>query len=554
MIRPSVAALSVAMLALTLGQPALAKAPAKAAPIPQLVQKNGRYALMVDGAPFLILAGQANNSSNYPDALTKVWPAITDMHANTLVMPVAWEQIEPVEGQFDFSFVDTLVAQARQHNVRIGLLWFGTWKNTGPSYTPTWVKTDNKRFPRLTNKDGTTSYSLSPLYDSTREADKKAYVALLKHLKAIDGDRHTVIIVQVENETGVYGAARDYSPKGDALMDKPVPDALVKKLGKQPGNWHQVFGDDADEFFHAWSIASYCDDIAAAGKAVYALPTYMNDALKDPLNPKQTPGSYASGGPTYNVLDIYKVAAPHIDLLAPDLYTPTSDSYEASLAFYKRPDNALYVAESGNKPVYARYLFSTLGRQGIGFDPFGFDYSGYSNYPLGHKRTDSEMVAPFAQLYKLFEPWSRVWARLSFESQVWGVSEPDDHSAQDLDLGTQWKATVTYRQWQFGMPEWDKDHKNGYPEGSEIPSGGVAVAKLSDDTFIVAGHNARVSFAAGSANADKGFLLDRIEEGHFDVAGKWVMERVWNGDQTDYGLNFAGEPKLLKVRLATYQK
>ena len=546
-------ALSCSILALSTAQ-AEAKAAAAAKPIPQLVQKDGKFALMVDGAPFLILAGQANNSSNYPAVLPKVWPAIADMHANTLVMPVAWEQIEPTEGKFDFSFVDTLISEARAHNVRLGILWFGTWKNTGPSYTPTWVKTDNKRFPRLTNKDGSTSYSLSPLYDATRDADKKAYVELLKHIKAVDGDRHTVIIVQVENEVGVYGAARDYSPKADALMAQPVPAALLKKLGKQPGNWREVFGDDADEYFHAWSIAIYCDNIAAAGKAVYPLPTYMNDALKDPLNPKQPAGSYASGGPTYNVLDIYKVAAPHIDLLAPDLYTAASNSYEASLKFYRRADNALYIAESGNKPVYARYIFSALGQQAIGFDLFGFDYTGYANYPLGAKDWSKDSVKPFGTVYKLFGGMDRVWAKLSYESQVWGVSEPDDHTAQTLDLGAKWNAKVTYRQWQFGMPEWDPENKAGFPEGSDVPSGGVAVAKLSDNEFLVAGLNARISFGNGPANKDKGMLLDRVEEGHYDAGGKWVFERVWNGDETDYGLNFTGEPVLLKVRLATYEK
>ena len=357
----SVVALSLALLA----GASVTDAKTAATPMPQLVTQNGKHALMVDGAPFLVLGGQANNSSNYEAVLPKVWPAIADMNANTLVMPVAWEQIEPVEGKFDFSFVDALITQARAHNVRLDILWFGTWKNTGPSYTPSWVKLDNKRFPRLTNKDGSTSYALSPLYDATREADKKAYVELVKHIKKIDGDQHTVIMLQIENEVGVYGAARDYSPKADALMNQPVPPALLARLGKSGKDWHEAFGKDADEFFHAWSIATYCDDIAAAGKKILPLPTYMNDALKDPINPSE-PGSYASGGPTWNVLDLYKVAAPHIDLLAPDLYTPTSVSYEASLTHYTRPDNALFVAESGNSPIYARFIFSMLGRQGIG--------------------------------------------------------------------------------------------------------------------------------------------------------------------------------------------
>jgi len=523
---------------------------AGATPMPQLVRENGKFALMVDGAPFLLLGGQANNSSNYPAELDKVWPAIRDMDANTLVMPVSWEQVEPTEGRFDFSFVDTLIAQAREHNVRLGILWFGTWKNTGPAYTPTWVKTDNKRFPRIVTKEGWLTNTLSPFFDSTREADKRAYVELVKHIKAIDGERHTVIMLQIENELGVWGTVRDHSAPADAAIKETVPEVLVKHMGKQPGPWHEVFGGDADEFFQAWSFARYCDDIAAAGKAVYPLPTYMNDMLRDPTDPKQKPGEYASGGPTFNVLDIYKAAAPHIDILAPDMYDARSKSYEATVNDYARPDNALYIAESGNKAVYAHYIFTALGHHGIGFDPFGFDYTGYSNYPYGAKDWGPDTVKPFGTVYKLFRNLERVWPKLSLEGQVWGVSEPDDYSAQDIDLGPDWNAHVSYRQWEIGDP----DPKIGYPEGSDIPDGGVAIAKLSENEFLVAGLNARVTFGAGPANRDKVMMLDRVEEGHFDASGNWVFERVWNGDQTGSGLNLTNQPRLLKVRLATFTR
>src|SRR4051812_42662905 len=120
---------SILALALAVsGAPALA-----ASPLPQIVSSNGRHALMVDGAPFLMLGAQANNSSNYPSALPKVWPVLRELGANTLEIPVAWEQVEPIEGKFDFSWVDTLLGEARQNDVRLVLLWFGTWKNTGPS-------------------------------------------------------------------------------------------------------------------------------------------------------------------------------------------------------------------------------------------------------------------------------------------------------------------------------------------------------------------------------------------------------------------------------------
>ena len=119
---------------------ALAAAPAAAQaqprPLPEVVSKDGRHALMVDGEPYLILGAQANNSSNYPAMLPIVWPTIRALHANTLEIPVAWEQVEPVEGSFDFSWLDALLPQARENDVRLVLLWFGTWKNTGPAYMP----------------------------------------------------------------------------------------------------------------------------------------------------------------------------------------------------------------------------------------------------------------------------------------------------------------------------------------------------------------------------------------------------------------------------------
>lgn len=140
----------------------IAPAAAQQAPLPRIVSEDGRHALLVDGKPYLILGGQANNSSNYPAVLPQVWPTIRALHANTLEIPVAWEQVEPVEGQFDFSWLDALVPQARENNVRLVLLWFGTWKNTGPAYMPEWVKSDTRRFPRMMTKDGKTHYVPSP--------------------------------------------------------------------------------------------------------------------------------------------------------------------------------------------------------------------------------------------------------------------------------------------------------------------------------------------------------------------------------------------------------
>jgi beta-galactosidase GanA len=506
---------------------------------PQLIEHDGRHALLVDGVPFLMLAAQANNSSNYPAMLPRVWPVIEQLHANTLEIPVAWEQIEPLEGHFDFSYVDTLLAEAREHRVRLVLLWFATWKNNGPNYAPAWVKLDNERFPRVINAKGETRNSLSPHFPATLDADRKGFVALMRHLRTAD-PQHTVILVQVENETGTYGAVRDFSPTAQKLFRSPVPPALVKALKAKSGTWSEVFGKDADEFFHAWHVAHFVDQVAAAGKAEYPLPMYVNAALRDAFK-HQDPLTYSSGGPTWNVLDVWKAAAPAIDVIGPDIYNSDYPFYSRTLEQYSRADNALFVPETGNKLEYARYFFAVLGHGAIGFSPFGMDFTGYFNYPLGALKVDGETLTTFGQNYRLVEPMMRELARLSFAGKVWGAAEPTDTHEHTLRLGQRWQVAVSYGRPQFGPDP---------PAGNPTPSGGVLIAELAPDEFLVTGFHARVNFE-WAQKTDRRFMLARVEEGHY-VNGSWVFERVWNGDQTDWGLNFTSLPQVLRVRLATY--
>jgi beta-galactosidase GanA len=273
---------------------------------------------------------------------------------------------------------------------------------------------------------------------------------------------------------------------------------------------------------------------------------YVNAALRDPIKPGP-PTSYSAGGPTDNVLAVWKAAAPSVDLIAPDIYMKESVKYAAVLDHYQRPDNALFVAETGNDPAYARYVFQTLGKQGIGFSPFGMDYTGYANFPLGAAKLDDATLEAFAANYRLLRPMSREWARLSFEGKVFGGSEPDDRGPQTTTMGA-WTVTLRYGKWQFGASDWAwlKDR----PPGPQGPDGGGVVAQLSPDEFLVTGRNVRFEF--GRATKDgKPMLMARVEEGHFEN-GQWVVDRLWNGDQTDYGLNFTGGAQILRVKLATY--
>jgi len=159
-------------------------------PLPKLIEKNGRHAFLVNGKPFLILGGQAHNSSAWPALMPGVWKSVETLHLNTLEVPIYWEQIEPQPGKFDFSLVDTLLTQARQHNVKLVLLWFGTWKNGSNHYMPEWMKRDAEKYPNITGKTGKPIDSPSPHSKATLDADIRAFSAVMRHLKQADAQQH----------------------------------------------------------------------------------------------------------------------------------------------------------------------------------------------------------------------------------------------------------------------------------------------------------------------------------------------------------------------------
>jgi hypothetical protein len=513
------------------------------ASLPHIVHQNGRYALLVDGEPFLMLGAQINNSSAWPAMLPQVWPAIRDIHANTVEMPVYWEQLEPQPDHFDFSVVDTLLAQAREHNVHLILLWFGTWKNGSGHYMPEWMKLNPEKYPRIIGANGEPVDSPSPFAAATLAADIHAFSALMRHLKEAD-PRHTVLMVQVENETGAWGAVRDYSISAQKLFDSAVQEQLLQALHKESskgGNWSKVFGPDADQFFYAWAVARYVNQVAAAGKAIYALPLYVNAALRDPFHPG-LPSSYESGGPTDNVIEIWKAAASSIDLIGPDIYMPDSRRYLKVLDLYARGDNALFVPETGSSPVYSRYCFAVLGHGGIGFSPFGIDYTVYSNAPLGAPRLNKEALGTFAINYQMLGPMDREIARLNFEGKLQAVAEEKGRTSEKLDFGL-WSATISYGLKPFGPG------KN--PPGNPEPVGRALVAQLGPNDFLVSGFFCRVDFEVSAAGSGKHRQYLRVEEGTYKN-GSFHPIRIWNGDQTDWGLNFSSAPQVLRVSLATY--
>ena len=366
--------------------------------LPHIEERNGKKILVVHGKPQILIAGEIHNSnSTLIEVMGTSWDRAQEVGITTLLTPVTWEMIEPEEGKFTFELVDDLVHQARERGGQLGFLWFGAWKNSQCMYAPEWVKRDTERFKRAEMEKGKkqirleffhgTSYTtLSYVCEATREADARAFAELMKHLKEIDGEANTVVCVQVENETGVMGAPREHSDEADALFAGPAPQGLIDYLranteemdeelrldveqGAPSGTWEEVFGGSAEEVFSVYYTASYCNYVAEQGRKEYDLPMTVNCWLK-----QGPPVTYPTGGPTYQMMEVWEYCAPAIDIFCPDIYV--KNFLEICDNYVKR-GNPLYIPEAAvNGHVAARLIYCVGHYHAACFAPFGFEDMG----------------------------------------------------------------------------------------------------------------------------------------------------------------------------------
>lgn len=512
-----------------------------AADAPRFVEKDGRWALMVDGKPYLILGGQVHNSSAWPSELPRVWKSLEELHANTVEAPAYWEEIEPQEGKFNWDNVDAVVKGAREHNLHVVLLWFGTWKNGNMHYVPDWVKTDTKRFPRVIRADGEPIDVLSANSKSNLDADKAALVALMKHLKFLDETEHTILMVQVENESGIIGSPRDFSAESNREFAGQVPADMLAATHKSGGTWSEVFRGDADELFQLYHQAHYLNEIATAGKAEFDIPLYMNVWLSYP--PAELPErrltfpgvQYPSGGAVQKWVGLWRALAPSIQAVAPDIYGDDPGFVHDVLAAYHRPDNPLLVPEIAKSDSFARFDFEALGDGALGIAPFGID-------PRGWNILGDSGAQGHARNFALLAPMDREIAKLNFDGKLKTSMEEIGKAQQELDFGT-WQATVSY-----GYPQNDGRR----PPGTSDVHGVALVAQLGPDEFLVTGIDASVSFHLPGRLPGMRMQILSAEEGSYEN-GVWKPVRLWNGDETDRGLQFhRDDPVVIRIRIGKF--
>lgn len=492
--------------------------------MPHLQKQGTATQLIVDGKPLLMLCGELHNSStsNF-DYMRPLWSRMVENNLNTVVAEISWELVEKEKDKFNFSLVDSMIDGARKQGLHLILIWFASWKNGASTYMPSWVKTDVKKFPRVKDASGKTLEILSTFGQASMEADAAAFKALMKHVRDIDQQQQTVVMVQVENEVGVLNSNRDYSEVANKAFNSNIPKELTtylishkneltpelynvwKQNGfKTSGAWKEVFGHSSfnsndreslffytEELFMAWHYAYYINKVAEAGKEAYPIPMFVNAWLKQPDD--SWPGKYPSGGPLPQVMDMWRAAAPSVDMIVPDIYI---NSFKEVCAQYHRLGNPLLIPETRGGAIGAARAFYAFGQHdAMCFSPFGID----------GETIDEEIQKSYEVLGQLQE----LILQYQGKESMAGILVDSLENTQKIQLGG------------YGI-----EAKLGSGSGT---SGGIMI-NTGPGEFIVAGKGLDIFFSPADKSDSLYIAIDTLEEGTF-VNGKWLPGRRLNGDE-----------------------
>lgn len=548
---------------------------AQTSSIPHLEEKDGKIQLIVHDKPFLVLSGELHNSTaGSAYAMRTTWLRMAEKNLNTVIAPVSWELIEPQEGVFNFSLVDSMVLGARKENLKLVILWFASWKNGKSTYAPDWVKNDSKRFPLMESKSGGTMNTLSAIGENTLKADARAYVELMKHIKKIDSKEHTVIMMQVQNEIGVLGSPRDYSESSNKAFEGHVPKELLSYLEenkselypaldkawadngyKQSGTWEEVFGVGlryegeewktnfsffVEEIFMAWNFAKYVGEISQQGKKYYPLPMFANAWLKQPR--AKDPGKYPSGGPLPHVIDIWRAAAPSIDFIAPDIYAV--EEFDWVCEEFTRSGNPLFIPETTSDQEAAARAFYAFGEYNtIGYAPFGIDGGGLFN---SADPNDKSFEVVYGSLINLVS----IISKYRGTDKMTGIFISKGENGDQVEMGD---FTISVRRFSSAGLFKMTGGRFGIKGEEDKSAVGAIIIQLQTNEFLVAANGgAMINISKSKTNLSENVGYAIVDELIYENGV--IHRHCLNGDEVALGgpTIQPGEVKIFKIKMYGY--
>jgi hypothetical protein len=272
------------------------------------------------------------------------------------------------------------------------------------------------------------------------------------------------------------------------------------------------------------------------------------------------PGTYPSGGPVPQVHDVWRAAAPSIDILAPDAHLPKF--FDEVITRFTRNGNPLFIPETEALPANA--ILAVGKYNAIGFSPTGIGCG------LNPDLSRCVRVGPTQDLADTYNVLSQL------APMILAHQGTDTMTAVRLQRGDppvkvrlgNYTLTLSYTGRTIMLPprprlpsppaqpeangeaawsvrEWNPNPLPGDPspppgarpivqsqDEAPMVAGAVLIA-TGPDEYYIGGGGVRVDFTPntpGPANVG----LGDVEEGKF-VDGKWKVNRVITGDDTAEG-------------------
>ncbi|KAK1719500.1 uncharacterized protein BDZ83DRAFT_795020 [Colletotrichum acutatum] len=245
--------------------------------------------------------------------MARKWQGIKALGVNTVLLAVTWEVFEPKEGQFKRDLVASLVAQARETDIRVILSRFGSMKgsvNNGKSFHPPFIA-----------------------------AEKAAFAEFEQQIEAADAGYDTILMLQIGSEIAYLNWSRDICDAALAAFDNGIPADYLEFLVRSGSvlsvadvhAWEEFANgpEGTDELFTTYHIASHINSLAKIAKETYSVPVIVNVALEQAQGRKH-------GGPRSETLHLWKPFAPYIHIYAPQMF---HDDYSKILQAHGQCDD-----------------------------------------------------------------------------------------------------------------------------------------------------------------------------------------------------------------------
>lgn len=483
---------------------------------PHFEEANGRKVLYVDGLPFTVLAVEIpwwdliyGRYKETQGAYDKLYPAAAKLSLNGLKVPIKWSMIEPEKGVYDFSYVDHAKSMAEKNHLKLILNWFGHYASgdgtiygdlTGDLYAPMYIVSDEKRYPRAVDADGiphhnTISYDYSPVV----ECEIAAFRAFMQHIKRVDSQTHTILMIQVENEIAVFGIDR-HNPK---LWRDHSP-AANQRFSENN------FSDDLK--FSAWDLSyNWIRRLTDAGAAEYPLPffhNYVGGKIADWMvggAPGEDVQTYLNNCPNISFIGVnsYFCAEWRSDNSCTRESQATVEELREPLARYRLGRNLPAITEinSGVTPVTSRLAYIAVGEFGVPiFAPWALTVS-YPESNEPYVLSDGTEANGASALRDTYSSFCRALPQISYYAgtdrvRVFMSDSPGQAFAKAENVND-FKVTV-----------------NGEKNGQAI------VIHPTGHQFLVVGYRSRVSWS------DPAFRWPEMKNIH-------VEKVVWAGNHWD---------------------